>query len=110
VRRGKATESTFSASEQEWTHTIDYRPRARRQQACQRVARLEDLVTEIHNQLQTTPSSTIAAAQPVANSHGSMADDIGKLSLTDDQAVYAGSSHWVTILEDVSGWGPFDTL
>lgn len=27
---------------------------------------------------------------------------MGKLSITNDQAVYTGSSHWITILEDVS--------
>ena len=31
-------------------------------------------------------------------------DDMGKLNLDDDHAVYTGSSHWVTILEDVSGF------
>jgi hypothetical protein len=29
-------------------------------------------------------------------------DSMGKLSLTDNDAVYIGSSHWVTILEEVS--------
>lgn len=28
-------------------------------------------------------------------------DSMGKLSLTDNDAVYIGSSHWVTILEEV---------
>ena len=110
MRRGKATDCTFSASEQVRTHTVDYRPHARRQQARQRVARLEDLVTEMRNQMQSTPSSTVAAAQPVPSSPGSMADDMGKLCLTDDQAVYTGSSQWVTILEDVSTGGPNDSL
>lgn len=102
MRRGKATECTFSASEQERTHAVDYRPHARRQQARQRVARLEDLVTEMHNQMQTTPGLEAPAVPATASSPGGIADDMGKLSLTDDQAVYTGSSHWVTILEDVS--------
>lgn len=41
-------------------------------------------------------------SRPVTPPHSSLADDMGKLSITDDQAVYTGSSHWVTILEDVS--------
>ena len=40
-------------------------------------------------------------------SSGALTDDMGKLSITDDHAVYTGSSHWVTILEDV---GPFYEL
>jgi hypothetical protein len=35
-------------------------------------------------------------------SDGHMVDSMGKLSLTDNDAVYIGSSHWVTILEEVS--------
>lgn len=102
MRRGKATECTFSASEQERSHAVDYRPHARRQQARQRVARLEDLVTEMRNQMQTAPGLAAPAVPTTANSPSGIADDMGKLSLTDDQAVYTGSSHWVTILEDVS--------
>lgn len=33
---------------------------------------------------------------------GHVVDSMGKLSLTDKGAVYIGSSHWVTILEEVS--------
>ena len=39
---------------------------------------------------------------PHAPPDGYVEDTIEKLSLTDDHAVYSGSSHWVTILEDVS--------
>lgn len=35
-------------------------------------------------------------------SDGHVVDSMGKLSLTDNDAVYIGSSHWVTILEEVS--------
>lgn len=35
-------------------------------------------------------------------SDGHVVDSMGKLSLTDNNAVYIGSSHWVTILEEVS--------
>ncbi|KAH8686510.1 fungal-specific transcription factor domain-containing protein [Ilyonectria robusta] len=38
---------------------------------------------------------------PLNPSDGRATDDMGKLSLTDDHAVYTGSSHWVTILEDI---------
>jgi len=40
-------------------------------------------------------------------SNAALTDDMGKLSITDDHAIYTGSSHWVTILEDV---GPFYEL
>jgi hypothetical protein len=36
------------------------------------------------------------------SSDGHVLDSVGKLSLTDNDAVYIGSSHWVTILEEVS--------
>ena len=39
---------------------------------------------------------------PLAPPDGHVIDSMGKLSLTDNHAVYIGSSHWVTILEDVS--------
>lgn len=41
---------------------------------------------------------------PLALSDDYVIDDIGKLSLADSNAVYTGSSHWVTILEDVSSF------
>jgi hypothetical protein len=39
---------------------------------------------------------------PLAPYDGHVADSVGKLSLTDDHAVYIGSTHWGTILEEVS--------
>lgn len=48
--------------------------------------------------LQSAPPND--TAPPLAPG-GQGLDDMGKLSLTDDHAIYTGSSHWVTILEDV---------
>ena len=39
---------------------------------------------------------------PIAPPGGHVIDSMGKLSLTDNPAVYIGSSHWVTISEEVS--------
>ena len=36
------------------------------------------------------------------NPPGTEVNNVGKLSLTDSQAVYMGTSHWVTISEEVS--------
>jgi len=36
-----------------------------------------------------------------AKDGGAPADEMGKLSFTEDQTVYTGSSHWTTMLEDV---------
>ncbi|CAK7236551.1 hypothetical protein SBRCBS47491_009676 [Sporothrix bragantina] len=98
-----ATECNFSVSELERSHAVDYRPHARRQQARQRVARLEGLVTEMRDQMQSLPGpmalSSIPARSPAVGTTTN--DDMGKLSLTDDHVVYTGSSHWVTILEDI---------
>ncbi|CAM1507598.1 Fc.00g072390.m01.CDS01 [Cosmosporella sp. VM-42] len=38
---------------------------------------------------------------PALTFSGHVIEDMGKLSLTDNQAVYTGSSHWVTILKDI---------
>lgn len=46
-----------------------------------------------------TPRASIQPATPL---EGAATDNMSKLSLTDDEAVYIGSSHWITILEDVS--------
>ena len=35
-----------------------------------------------------------------------MQDGMGSLRLTDDDAVYTGSTHWATILEDVGDLDP----
>jgi hypothetical protein len=42
------------------------------------------------------------SASRLAPQDDHVADTVGKLTLTDDHAVYIGSTHWVTILEDVS--------
>ncbi len=39
---------------------------------------------------------------PLAPPDDHVVDGMGTLSLSDNHAVYIGSSHWVTILEDVS--------
>lgn len=110
ARRGKPAECIFTCSEQERKDAIDYRP-ARSQQTRQRIARLENLVTEMRDLVQSShqpsgdnasPSEMPVYTEPPLNpSDGHATDDMGKLSLTDDHAVYTGSSHWVTILEDV---------
>ena len=101
VSRGKAADCTYAFSEEERKDAIDYRPRshARSYQARQRLVRLENLVTEMREQ----------SGQAEAVTHGRLVQtsprtaDVGleKLSLTEGQVVYTGSSHWVTILEDV---------
>ena len=40
-------------------------------------------------------------APPLAPRDGHIADSVGKLSLTDNHAVYIGSTHWGTILAEV---------
>ncbi|KAH7009932.1 hypothetical protein EDB80DRAFT_714107 [Ilyonectria destructans] len=110
ARRGKPAECIFTCSEQERKDAIDYRP-ARSQQTRQRIARLENLVTEMRDIVQSSrqpsgdnasPSEMPVYTEPPLNpSDGHATDDMGKLSLTDDRAVYTGSSHWVTILEDI---------
>ena len=40
-------------------------------------------------------------APPLAPHDGHIADSVGKLSLTDNHAVYIGSTHWGTILAEV---------
>lgn len=44
-----------------------------------------------------------ASMLPVIPLEGHAMDNMSKLSLKDDEAVYTGSSHWITILEDVRG-------
>jgi hypothetical protein len=58
----------------------------------------------IQNSDQHSPSTSIAPTDLESQSmtlHDNEKDDIGKLSLSDNHGVYTGSSHWVTILEDV---------
>jgi hypothetical protein len=40
-------------------------------------------------------------APPLVPDDGHVADSVGKLSLTDNHAVYIGSTHWGTILAEV---------
>ncbi|KAK3933912.1 fungal-specific transcription factor domain-containing protein [Diplogelasinospora grovesii] len=109
ARRGKPGECIYTCSEEERKNTIDYRPHARGQQARQRIARLENLVTEMRDMMQSShhASDGMASSNETPNDPGpplapAIVDDMGKLSLTENHAVYTGSSHWVTILEDVS--------
>jgi len=48
-----------------------------------------------------SPSMETDVSGPVTPLNASLADGMGQLSITEDHAVYTGSSHWVTILEDV---------
>ncbi|KPM34774.1 hypothetical protein AK830_g11798 [Neonectria ditissima] len=41
------------------------------------------------------------ASSSMSPNDGQAADSMGKLSLADGHAVYIGSSHWITILEDI---------
>ncbi|KAF4468960.1 Oleate activated transcription factor 3 [Fusarium albosuccineum] len=106
LRRGKPEECIYSTSEQERKDAIDYRPHAKGQTARQRITRLESLVTEMRGMAQG-PSQTFdktSSPSEALNSPGSPSapvDNMGKLSLTESHAVYTGSSHWATILDDI---------
>ncbi|OJJ51440.1 hypothetical protein ASPZODRAFT_148719 [Penicilliopsis zonata CBS 506.65] len=110
VRRGNTEECIYGSSEQE--------RRDANQQARQRVTRLENLVTQMRDQMRemeqnsrqvsgstlcppAEPSRISAASNLVPQEEDHIVNTVEKLSLTDDHAVYIGSSHWVTILEDV---------
>ncbi|UPK89707.1 hypothetical protein LCI18_000642 [Fusarium solani-melongenae] len=105
LRRG--AECTYSSSEQERKDAVDYRPLRRSRNARQRVARIESLVTEMAQNSQqpvASPSeipddNNIEAQGAPSDSHA--AANIGKLSLEEGNAVYTGSSHWATILDDI---------
>ncbi|RDW58331.1 oleate activated transcription factor 3 [Coleophoma crateriformis] len=115
LRRGKPAECIYTSSEQERKDAIDYRPHAGGQQARQRVARLEKLVTQMRDQMRvveqtsgsvsgdTAPLNEYAEdpVLPDTPGDGNVGDSVGKLSLTDDQTVYHGSTHWGTILEEI---------
>ncbi|KAH8705958.1 fungal-specific transcription factor domain-containing protein [Talaromyces proteolyticus] len=111
IRRGKSAECIYNSTEQERKDAIDYRPHARGQQARQRIARLEKLVTEMRDMTQSSPrtldsipspSASLNELQPpLVSSNDNVTENMGKLSLTDNHAVYIGSSHWATILEDI---------
>lgn len=116
LRRGKSAECIYSSSEQERKDAVDYRPHAGSQQARQRVTRLEKLVTQMRDQMnamEQNPRKASAdtaplkehfedAVLPLAPHDIHVADSVGKLSLTDDHAIYTGSTHWGTILEEAS--------
>lgn len=114
LRRGKPEECTYSSSELERKDAVDYRPHVRGQQARERVARLEKLVTQMKDQMRVMEQSSFSPAAaadgsasspgPIPDSDSQIASDaVGKLTLTDDHAVYIGTTHWVTVLEEVSG-------
>lgn len=54
------------------------------------------------NNLASSHESPRQSIPPVIPLEDNATDNMSKLSLTDDEAVYIGSSHWITILEDVS--------
>ncbi|KAI8964657.1 fungal-specific transcription factor domain-containing protein [Daldinia sp. FL1419] len=106
ARRGKSEECVYSCSEQERKDAVDYRPLTRGQQARRRVARLENLVIEmVQNSRQPSSNGeTLNVAlgdDGLQHLDGNVVDDMGKLSLADNHAIYTGSSHWVTILDDI---------
>ncbi|KAF5549400.1 transcriptional regulatory [Fusarium napiforme] len=90
-------------------YLIEYILQTRNQKARQRIARLENLVTELRDKAESSTKSLNDVAQannasitlePTA-SGTSPNVRMGNLNLADDQAVYTGSSHWATILEDI---------
>ncbi|KAF2740596.1 hypothetical protein EJ04DRAFT_454808 [Polyplosphaeria fusca] len=95
VRRSKPADCIYTCTEQERKEAIDYRPHGRGQRARQRIARLENLVSEIASSTESTATSRESHLGP------SSGDDQGKLSLNDNLSTYTGSSHWATILEDI---------
>ncbi|KAH6722843.1 fungal-specific transcription factor domain-containing protein [Leptodontidium sp. MPI-SDFR-AT-0119] len=114
AKRGKSAECVYTCSEQERKEAIDYRPHTR--QARQRAARLEKLVTQMRDEMGVNKQSskfgsgcTTLLNQPaddflptIAPHDGYVADSVGRLSLSEDNAVtYVGSTHWGTILEEI---------
>lgn len=114
-RRGKADECVYLTPEQERRNAIDYRPHARSQNARQRVERLEKTVNQLRGQMRTVELTSNRAygslTLPSDPSQGStsavnqpdrqLTENMGKLNMTGDYAVYTGSTHWITILEDI---------
>lgn len=49
----------------------------------------------------STPITAIDPNLPQNRREGQVVDDMGRLSLTEEQSVYTGSSHWVTVLNEV---------
>ncbi|KAK3331421.1 fungal-specific transcription factor domain-containing protein [Apodospora peruviana] len=104
VRHGKASTCTYSTPEQDRRAAVDYRPRharSRQQTARQRVAHLEGLVLEMRAMERDSSSPTLAANASDDGDPSAPTDVMGKLSFTDKHAVYTGSSHWASILEDI---------
>jgi len=66
----------------------------------------------MRNEEQTSNRAASNLFLPIGLSHGStstvdqpdsqLTENMGRLSLTGDHTVYTGSTHWVTILEDVN--------
>jgi hypothetical protein len=115
LRRGKPEECKYSSSEQERKYAVDYRPHSGSHHARDRVTRLERLLTQMRDQTRdmeqsSQVSGTLASSlEPFHDSEprlaprtSHVADTVGKLTITDDHAVYIGSTHWITILEEVS--------
>ncbi|KAF5982039.1 transcriptional regulatory [Fusarium coicis] len=90
-------------------YILEYILQTRNQKARQRIARLENLVTELRDKAEgsTKSLSDVAQADNAPNGLEPTTSGIspnvrmGNLNLADDQAVYTGSSHWATILEDI---------
>lgn len=51
--------------------------------------------TAAHDEAHSDPAPSLASQD------GLVADSVGKLSLTDEHAVYIGRTHWATIFDDV---------
>lgn len=114
VRRGKPSECLYTTSEKDRKAAVDYRPHTGNQEARQRIVRLEKLVTQMRDQMknmkqnsgQVSVSTSADNHLDQSNSQNhhnevDLAQSVGKLSLTEDNAVYFGRTHWGTILEDV---------
>lgn len=112
VRRGRPEECIYTSSEQERENAIDYRPYRRKSHARARIARLENLVTELRDRTENSPhrsqnapslSETLDRTRSLPNSSDEeTVNGIGNLSITDESSIYTGSTHWGAILEDVS--------
>lgn len=63
---------------------------------------MEQSSRQVSGILASPPERFNDSASQLAPQDDHVADMVGKLTLTDDHAVYIGSTHWVTILEDVS--------
>ncbi|PWY78360.1 hypothetical protein BO70DRAFT_338925 [Aspergillus heteromorphus CBS 117.55] len=111
LRRGRPEECIYTSSAQERRDAVDYRPRARNPSAKQGFARLEKFVREQIRAMDEkirqesgvrTPSHEPShSISPPPSQEDQIADTVGKLTLTDDQTVYTGSSHWANMLEDI---------